>query len=96
VTQVTNIAQTLEELKKAGFWIYGASDNASALLYHQDLTGATVLVIGNEGEGIRPLVRKKCDAVFSIPMQGGINSLNASVATGIALFEAVRQRLKKS
>jgi 23S rRNA (guanosine2251-2'-O)-methyltransferase len=95
VTQVTNIAQTLEELKKAGFWIYGASDNASALLYNQDLTGATVLVIGNEGEGIRPLVRKKCDAVFSIPMQGGINSLNASVATGIALFEAVRQRLKK-
>lgn len=96
VTQVTNIAQTLEELKKAGFWIYGASDNASALLYQQDLTGATVLVIGNEGEGIRPLVRKKCDAIFSIPMQGGINSLNASVATGIALFEAVRQRLKKN
>ncbi len=95
VAQVTNIAQTLEELKKSGFWIYGASDSASALLYDQNLTGATVLVIGNEGEGIRPLVRKKCDAIFSIPMQGGVNSLNASVAAGIALFEVVRQRLGK-
>ena len=92
---MVNIAQTLEELKKAGFWIYGASDNASALLFEQNLTGATVLVIGNEGEGIRPLVRKKCDAVFSIPMQGGVSSLNASVAAGVALFEVVRQRLKK-
>jgi 23S rRNA (guanosine2251-2'-O)-methyltransferase len=95
VTQVVNIAQTLDELKKAGFWIYGASDNASALLFDQNLTGATVLVIGNEGEGIRPLVRKKCDAVFSIPMQGGVSSLNASVAAGVALFEVVRQRLGK-
>ncbi|MDD2335497.1 MAG: 23S rRNA (guanosine(2251)-2'-O)-methyltransferase RlmB [Geobacteraceae bacterium] len=95
VTQVVNITQTLEELKKAGFWIYGASDNASALLFDQNLIGATVLVIGNEGEGIRPLVRKKCDVVFSIPMQGGVNSLNASVAAGVALFEVVRQRLKK-
>lgn len=95
VAQVVNITQTLEELKKAGFWIYGASDNASALLFDQNLTGATVLVIGNEGEGIRPLVRKKCDVVFSIPMQGGVSSLNASVASGIALFEVVRQRLKK-
>jgi len=95
VAQVVNITQTLEELKKAGFWIYGASDNASALLFDQNLTGATVLVIGNEGEGIRPLVRKKCDVVFSIPMQGGVNSLNASVAAGVALFEVVRQRLKK-
>ncbi|MRR05442.1 MAG: 23S rRNA (guanosine(2251)-2'-O)-methyltransferase RlmB [Deltaproteobacteria bacterium] len=95
VAQVVNIAQTLDELKKAGFWIYGASDNASALLFEQNLTGATVLVIGNEGEGIRPLVRKKCDAVFSIPMQGGVSSLNASVAAGVALFEVVRQRLKK-
>jgi len=95
VTQVVNIAQTLDDLKKAGFWIYGASDNASALLFEQNLTGATVLVIGNEGEGIRPLVRKKCDAVFSIPMQGGVSSLNASVAAGVALFEVVRQRLGK-
>jgi 23S rRNA (guanosine2251-2'-O)-methyltransferase len=96
VAQVVNIAQTLEELKKVGFWIYGASDNASALLFDQNLTGATALVIGNEGEGIRPLVRKKCDAVFSIPMQGGVSSLNASVAAGIALFEVVRQRMKKN
>jgi 23S rRNA (guanosine2251-2'-O)-methyltransferase len=96
VTQVVNIAQALEELKKAGFWIYGAADSASAQLFDQDLTGATALVIGNEGEGIRPLVRKTCDAVFSIPMRGGISSLNASVAAGIALFEVVRQRLAKS
>lgn len=95
VAQVVNIAQTLDELKKEGFWIYGASDNASALLFDQNLSGATALVIGNEGEGIRPLVRKKCDAVFSIPMQGGVSSLNASVAAGIALFEVVRQRLEK-
>ncbi|MGA7826332.1 MAG: 23S rRNA (guanosine(2251)-2'-O)-methyltransferase RlmB [Geobacteraceae bacterium] len=95
VVQVVNIAQTLEELKKAGFWIYGASDNASALLYDQNLTGATALVIGNEGEGIRPLVRKKCDEVFSIPMLGGVSSLNASVAAGVALFEVVRQRMRK-
>jgi len=95
VAQVVNIALTLEELKKAGFWIYGASDSASAQLFDQDLTGATALVIGNEGEGIRPLVRKTCDAVFSIPMRGGVSSLNASVAAGIALFEVVRQRLAK-
>lgn len=92
VAQVVNIAQTIEELKKAGFWIYGAADTASAALFDQDLTGNAVLVIGNEGEGIRPLVRKKCDAIFSIPMRGGVSSLNASVAAGIALFEAVRQR----
>jgi 23S rRNA (guanosine2251-2'-O)-methyltransferase len=95
VVQVVNIAQTLDELKKTGYWIYGASDNASSLLFDQDLTGATALVIGNEGEGIRPLVRKKCDEIFSIPMQGGVSSLNASVAAGVALFEVVRQRLAK-
>jgi 23S rRNA (guanosine2251-2'-O)-methyltransferase len=95
VVQVVNIAQTLDELKKTGYWIYGASDNASALLFDQNFTGATALVIGNEGEGIRPLVRKTCDEIFSIPMLGGINSLNASVAAGVALFEVVRQRLGK-
>jgi 23S rRNA (guanosine2251-2'-O)-methyltransferase len=92
VAQVVNIAQTLEELKKDGFWIYGAVDAATASVYEQDFTGNTVLVIGSEGEGIRPLVRKKCDMVFSIPMRGGVSSLNASVAGGVILFEAVRQR----
>jgi 23S rRNA (guanosine2251-2'-O)-methyltransferase len=92
VAQVVNIAQTLEELKKDGFWIYGAADTATASVYEQDFSGDTALVIGSEGEGIRPLVRKKCDMVFSIPMRGGVSSLNASVAGGVILFEVVRQR----
>lgn len=93
VVQVTNIAQTLQELKDAGFWIYGADGNAKATLYQQDFTGPVALVIGGEGEGVRPLVRKSCDEVVSIPLQGGVNSLNASVAGGIMLFEVVRQRV---
>jgi 23S rRNA (guanosine2251-2'-O)-methyltransferase len=93
VAQVTNVTHALEELKKAGFWVYGADGSARSTLFQQDLTGPVVLVIGSEGEGIRPLVRKACDALVSIPMQGGVNSLNASVAGGILLFEVVRQRL---
>lgn len=95
VVQVINIATTLEQLKDAGFWIYGADEKTSDSLYQQKLTGNIVFVIGGEGEGIRPLVRKKCDVLFAIPLPGGVNSLNASVAGGIALFEAVRQRLLK-
>lgn len=93
VAQVTNISQALDSLKKAGFWIYGADGSARSTLYQQDFSGPVALVIGGEGEGIRPLVRKGCDAVVSIPLQGGVNSLNASVAGGIFLFEVVRQRL---
>jgi 23S rRNA (guanosine2251-2'-O)-methyltransferase len=95
VAQVTNISQALDELKKAGFWVYGADGSAKVNLYQQDLTGPVALVIGGEGEGIRPLVRKSCDQLVSIPLQGGVNSLNASVAGGILLFEVVRQRLHK-
>jgi 23S rRNA (guanosine2251-2'-O)-methyltransferase len=95
VAQVVNIVQTLEELKKEGFWIYGASDAAKASVYEQDFTGHVAVVIGSEGEGIRPLVRKKCDVVFSIPIQGGVSSLNASVAGGVVLYEMVRQRCLK-
>ncbi|HZV81346.1 MAG TPA: 23S rRNA (guanosine(2251)-2'-O)-methyltransferase RlmB, partial [Geobacteraceae bacterium] len=95
VVQVTNIATTLEQLKEAGFWIYGADEKSGETLYRQKLSGNIAFVIGGEGEGIRPLVRKKCDILFSIPLAGGVNSLNASVAGGIALFEAVRQRLLK-
>jgi 23S rRNA (guanosine2251-2'-O)-methyltransferase len=95
VAQVVNIVHTLEELKKQGFWIYGAADAAKASIYEQDFTGHTAVVIGSEGEGIRPLVRKKCDVVFSIPIQGGVSSLNASVAGGGILFEMVRQRCLK-
>lgn len=94
VAEVTNIAQTLEELKRAGFWIYGADGASPLSIFDQNLTGAVALVIGSEGEGIRPLVKKKCDHLVSIPLRGGVNSLNASVAGGILLFEAVRQRGK--
>lgn len=93
VAQVTNISQTLKDLKDAGFWIFGADGSAKHTLYQQDLTGPVALVIGGEGEGIRPLVRKSCDEVVSIPLQGGVSSLNASVAGGIFLFEVVRQRM---
>jgi 23S rRNA (guanosine2251-2'-O)-methyltransferase len=92
VAQVANIAQTLEELKEAGFWIYGAVGESAASLYDQDFRGNVVVVIGGEGEGIRPLVRKKCDHLVAIPIRGGVNSLNASVAGGVVLFEVVRQR----
>ncbi|MCM0082633.1 23S rRNA (guanosine(2251)-2'-O)-methyltransferase RlmB [Geomonas sp. Red32] len=95
VAQVVNISQALEELKKAGFWVFGADGSAKSTLYQQDFTGPVALVIGGEGEGIRPLVRKSCDQLVGIPMQGGVNSLNASVAGGILLFEVVRQRLAK-
>jgi 23S rRNA (guanosine2251-2'-O)-methyltransferase len=92
VAQVANIAQTLEELKRDGFWIYGAEGKSAASLYDQDFRGNTAVVIGGEGEGIRPLVQKKCDYLVSIPIKGGVNSLNASVAGGVMLFEIVRQR----
>lgn len=94
VAQVTNIARTLEELKESGFWIYGAVGEVPDAIYGQDLTGNVAIVVGGEGEGIRPLVRKLCDFLVTIPMKGGINSLNASVAGAVILFEAVRQRLE--
>jgi len=93
VAQVTNLVQALDELKEAGFWVYGAVGEASEPVYRQDLTGHVALVIGSEGEGLRPLVRKACDHLVSIPLQGGVSSLNASVAGGVLLFESVRQRL---
>ena len=92
VARVANIAQTLDELKREGFWIFGAVGDVAASFYGQDFTGHVAFVIGGEGEGIRPLVRKKCDALVAIPLKGGVASLNASVAGGIMLFEAVRQR----
>jgi len=92
VAQVANIAQTLEELKKEGFWIYGAVGGAASSLYDQDFRGNVVVVIGGEGEGIRSLVQKRCDHLIAIPIRGGVNSLNASVAGGVILFEMLRQR----
>ena len=92
VAQVTNIAQTLDDLKREDYWIFGAVGDAPSTLYEHDFRWNVALVIGAEGEGIRPLVRKKCDHLVSIPVRGGVNSLNASVAAGVVLFEIVRQR----
>lgn len=91
VAKVTNIAETVELLKKEGFWVAGAEADGE-LMYKTDLTGAIALVIGSEGEGISRLVKEKCDFLCRIPMYGEINSLNASVAAGIMMYEAVRQR----
>jgi 23S rRNA (guanosine2251-2'-O)-methyltransferase len=90
VAQVTNIVQALEAMKKVGYWVYGLTGEASQSLYDVKFSGSSVLVIGGEGEGIRPLVRKQCDVSMAIPQYGGVNSLNASVAGGIALFEMAR------
>jgi 23S rRNA (guanosine2251-2'-O)-methyltransferase len=90
VVQVTNIVQALEAMKKCGYWVYGLAGEVSHSLYEQKFSGNSVLVIGGEGEGIRHLVRKQCDVVMSIPQYGGVSSLNASVAGGIALFEMAR------
>jgi 23S rRNA (guanosine2251-2'-O)-methyltransferase len=92
---VTNLARTLRELKDAGVWIYGASHDAEAAIYETDLSGPVALVLGGEGKGLRRLTREHCDGLFRIPMSGAVESLNVSVAAGISLFEAVRQRLAK-
>lgn len=89
---VVNLARTLRELKDRGLWLVGTTDDAQRTIYDVDLTGPTVLVMGSEGEGMRRLTRETCDALVSIPMAGAVESLNVSVATGVALFEAVRQR----
>lgn len=90
--QVTNLARTLRDLKEKGIWCYGLSDKAEQSFYQSDLTGNIALVMGAEGKGIRQNVMKQCDVLYSIPMQGSVSSLNVSVATGVCLFEAVRQR----
>ena len=89
---VTNLARTLGELKERGIWIIGTSDDAPATLYQADLKGPVALVLGAEGAGMRQLTRKTCDALVSIPMAGAVESLNVSVASGVCLYEARRQR----
>jgi len=93
--KVTNLARTLEHLKKAGVWIIGASGEVSETLHDQDLTLPCALVLGSEGVGMRRLTREACDFLVSIPMAGAVSSLNVSVAAGVCLFEAVRQRRGK-
>ena len=93
VARVTNLAKTIEELKKEGIW-FVCADMDGEMMYNLDLKGPIGLVIGNEGEGVSRLVKEKCDFVASIPMKGDIDSLNASVAAGVLAFEIVRQRLQ--
>ncbi len=91
VAKVTNINVAIDKLKENGFWVYGAEADGESI-YKTNLKGKLVLVIGGEDSGVKRLTREKCDAIISIPMAGKINSLNASVACGIAVFEALRQR----
>jgi len=92
IAEVVNIARALEDLKEAGVWTVGLAGDGSTTYDAIDLTLPTALVVGAEGTGLRRLVRERCDWVASIPMAGHVGSLNVSVATGVALFEAVRQR----
>lgn len=89
---VTNLARTLKQLQERGLWVMGAAGEADKTLYDCDLRGPLVLVMGAEGDGMRRLTRETCDGLLSIPMAGEVSSLNVSVATGVCLFEAVRQR----
>ncbi|AWI53640.1 23S rRNA (guanosine(2251)-2'-O)-methyltransferase RlmB [Aquabacterium olei] len=89
---VTNLARTLTELKERDIWIIGTSDDAESSLYQADFKGPVAVVLGAEGSGMRQLTRKHCDQLVSIPMMGGVESLNVSVASGVCLYEARRQR----
>jgi len=89
---VTNLARTLGELKERNIWVIGTSDDAPRTLYQADLKAPVALVLGAEGQGMRQLTRKTCDELVSIPMRGAVESLNVSVASGVCLYEALRQR----
>jgi 23S rRNA (guanosine2251-2'-O)-methyltransferase len=92
IVRVVNIATTMDALKKEGIWVYGAAGEARDPIYQLDLNTNLAIVIGAEGKGIRPLVKKKCDQLFSIPMRGPVSSFNASVSGGMILYEVMRQR----
>jgi 23S rRNA (guanosine2251-2'-O)-methyltransferase len=89
---VTNLARILRQLRDRGVWICGAAGEVAGSIYDQDLSGPLALVMGGEGKGLRRLTREYCDYLVSIPMTGTVSSLNVSVATGVCLFEARRQR----
>ena len=93
---VTNLAATLKKLQQRGLWIVGTAGEAEQELYEQDLTGPTILIMGAEGKGMRRLTREHCDYLVKLPMAGSVSSLNVSVATGVCLFEAQRQRGAKA
>lgn len=90
--QVTNLVRCLESLKQAGVWVVGTAGEATDELYAVDLTGPLAVVMGAEGDGMRRLTRETCDRLIKLPMAGAVESLNVSVATGVVLYEAVRQR----
>jgi len=92
LVSVINLARTLRELRERGLWLVGTAGDAPTALYKADLTGPVALVLGSESEGLRRLTRDTCDQLVSIPMAGAVESLNVSVAAGVALFEAIRQR----
>ena len=93
VARVSNLVSAMEQLKKAGVWIYGTDAAGKTDVYHADLKGPAAIVIGSEGYGMSRLVAERCDVLLSIPMKGKINSLNAASAAAVMLYEAVRQRL---
>ena len=93
VARVANLNSAIAELKEKGVWVFGTAAEGSVPMYRADLRGPAAIVIGNEGDGISPLVRKNCDMLLSIPMRGKISSLNASAAASILLYEALRQRM---
>ena len=95
IARVTNITDAIDKLKKEGLWICGTDINTDKYYYNQDLTGPIGIVIGNEGKGISDKVKKNCDFLVKIPMKGKVTSLNASVSTGIIVYEAVKQRMIK-
>ena len=92
---IRNISDAIEELKQAGLWVCGTAVDTNKYYYNQDLTGPLAIVIGNEGKGIGEKVKKNCDFLVKIPMKGKVQSLNASVSTGIVVYEAVKQRIRK-
>jgi len=91
---VTNLSRTIKAMQARGVWVVGTAGEATKSIHSQELTGALALVMGSEGKGLRRLTREDCDFLVSIPMAGSLSSLNVSVATGVCLFEAQRQRLK--
>jgi 23S rRNA (guanosine2251-2'-O)-methyltransferase len=93
IVRVTNLARAMEKLKDLGVWLVGTADEAKKFIYEVDLKGPIGIVLGAEGEGMRRLTGEKCDHLAKIPMSGSVECLNVSVATGVCLFEAVRQRM---
>jgi len=95
IAKVTNLARTMEELKEAGYWLVGLDEEGEKRYTEVDYTSPTGIVMGSEGKGLHELTRKRCDFVVSLPTSGPVKSLNVSVATGVVLFEALRQRSKE-